>query len=184
MSSFSIKPGSADALSRGGASGSSALMRSLGANVASTSAKNATSNATASFAQELRDASAVTRTAGAVEGGGRSPASAKTETGGCKKCEQAHKAAADLVSDIFVSPMLAEMRQFPFGRSFGNGGRGEEVFGEQLDQRIAGKVTAGGLGGLTQNIAAKILDRDRRPGVAETPAAGAANAAQGAAIAS
>lgn len=45
--------------------------------------------------------------------------------------------AGKLVSEMLLKPMLAELRQFPFGKSFSSGGRGEEVFGEMLDERLA-----------------------------------------------
>jgi hypothetical protein len=64
-------------------------------------------------------------------------------------------AAATLVSSLFFAPLLAEMRKLPFGRTLGNGGRGEEVFGEQLDLRIADAVASAESGGLT----AQLMDR-------------------------
>jgi len=52
------------------------------------------------------------------------------------------QAAAQLLSELFYKPMLAEMRSFPFGRSLGCGGFTEDTFGQQLDQRIADTVAA------------------------------------------
>jgi hypothetical protein len=50
------------------------------------------------------------------------------------------RTSAQVVSQLFFAPLLAEMRRLPFGRSIGGGGRGEEVFGEQLDLVLADKV--------------------------------------------
>lgn len=58
-----------------------------------------------------------------------------------------------LVSQVFFGPLLAEMRKLPFGRGIGGGGRGEEVFGEQLDQRLADAVASRGGGGLVDAVA-------------------------------
>ncbi|MEW6250006.1 MAG: hypothetical protein AB1716_05120 [Planctomycetota bacterium] len=50
--------------------------------------------------------------------------------------------AQQLGSELFFKPLLAEMRKFPLGRAFADGGRTEAVFGEQLDQRLADSVAA------------------------------------------
>lgn len=60
--------------------------------------------------------------------------------------------ASQLVSQLFFQPMLAEMRKLPFGGEIGQGGRGEEVFGEQLDQRVADAVADTTAGSLKQTI--------------------------------
>lgn len=49
-------------------------------------------------------------------------------------------AAAQLVSELFFTPLLAEMRKFPFGRELATGGQTESAFGQKLDQRIADTV--------------------------------------------
>lgn len=67
-------------------------------------------------------------------------------------------AATLLVSQLFFAPLLAEARELPFGGSIGDGGRGEEVFGEQLDQRLADLI-AGSAPGLTSQIEAKLAGR-------------------------
>lgn len=64
-------------------------------------------------------------------------------------------AATLLVSQLFISPLLAKARELPFGGEVGNGGRGEEVFGEQLDQRLADLIAAN-LPGLTSQIESKL----------------------------
>ena len=50
------------------------------------------------------------------------------------------RAAAQVVSQLFFAPLLAEMRKLPFGHKFATGGRTEEIFGEQLDLHIADAV--------------------------------------------
>jgi Rod binding domain-containing protein len=72
------------------------------------------------------------------------------------RTEEARETARQLVAALFYEPMLAEMRQFPFGEKFSSGGRGEEVFGEQLDQLTAAAVSSSQHGGLIDLIAADI----------------------------
>lgn len=76
------------------------------------------------------------------------------------------EAAALLTSELFFAPLLAEMRKLPFGKEIGHGGRGEEVFGEQLDTRIA-DVIARGDQGLTAQLAERLA---RGPRAAAAPA--------------
>jgi len=68
---------------------------------------------------------------------------------------QVREAAAELTSQLFFAPLLAEMRKLPFGRELGTGGRGEQVFGEQLDLRIADAVARRDRG-LTSQIADRL----------------------------
>lgn len=83
----------------------------------------------------------------------------------------ARQAAEQLVSQLFFAPMLAEMRQLPFGKDFGNGGRGEEVFGEQLDQRLADRAAASDSSGLVAHLARKLQSRGRTSNHSSTGAA-------------
>lgn len=64
--------------------------------------------------------------------------------------------ATGLASNLFFAPMLEEMRRLPFGGAVGGGGREEQVFGPQLDQRIADSVAGANAGGLTYWIQQKI----------------------------
>lgn len=73
----------------------------------------------------------------------------------------ARQAAAQLVSQLFFAPLLAEMRKLPLGRRFGHGGRMESAFGEQLDLRIADAVAASDAGGLTTQLAARLQPRGK-----------------------
>lgn len=76
-------------------------------------------------------------------------------------------AAAQMVSELFFKPLLAEMRDFPFGEQFGSGGRGEAVFGEQLDQYIADAVAAADRDGLVAQLTRRLQNVS---GPADTPA--------------
>ena len=75
------------------------------------------------------------------------------------------EAADQLVSTAFVLPLLEQARQDPFKSDLFHGGRGEEVFGQQLDVIYADRITASSKFGLAEAIA-------RQFGVA--PAASAA----------
>lgn len=66
--------------------------------------------------------------------------------------------ASQLVSEMAFKPMLAEMRKFPLGNDMFSGGRGEEVFGERLDERLA-DIVAGQSNGLTRDIADRLKPR-------------------------
>ena len=69
------------------------------------------------------------------------------------------QAAAQIVSQLFFAPLLAEMRKLPFGHKFASGGRTEEIFGEQLDLRIADSVAAN-CGGLTRQLIERLQRND------------------------
>ena len=71
----------------------------------------------------------------------------------------ARQAATLMVSQLFFAPLLAEARKSPFGGAVGDGGRGEEVFGEQLDLRIADTVAAGLRGGLADQLESRLAQR-------------------------
>ncbi|MGD8453438.1 MAG: hypothetical protein PVJ57_16620 [Phycisphaerae bacterium] len=63
------------------------------------------------------------------------------------------RTAAQMVSELFFKPLLAEMRASPFGGEIGGGGRGEEVFGERLDELLADAAANADQGGLVTQIA-------------------------------
>jgi hypothetical protein len=103
---------------------------------------------------------------------------------------QLRQAAVQLTAQLFFAPLLAEARKNDMGEKFGSGGRTEEVFGEQLDLRIADAVAARNPGGLVGKIAKKLAARleakleaklaasglgsataATEPGAAQTPAA-------------
>lgn len=60
--------------------------------------------------------------------------------------------AVQMLSETFFAPMLAEMRQFPFGENLASGGQTESIFGEQLDRRIADQVAASNPGLVQQMV--------------------------------
>lgn len=71
---------------------------------------------------------------------------------------QIRQAAVQMASTLFFQPLLQEMRKAGAGAGIAHGGRGEDVFGEQLDLRIADSVAGSNPGGITALIAEK-LDR-------------------------
>jgi len=76
----------------------------------------------------------------------------------------ARQTASKTVAQLFFAPLLAEMRKLPFGREFATGGRTEEIFGEQLDLRIADSVAEAEYSGLTRELAEKLrAGRDSTP---------------------
>ncbi len=50
--------------------------------------------------------------------------------------------AAQMVSELFLTPLMTEMREFPFGRELATGGLTESAFGQQFDQRVGDMVAA------------------------------------------
>jgi hypothetical protein len=84
---------------------------------------------------------------------------------------QAERAAADLLSQLFFVPLLAEMRAFSIGGRFANGGRAEAVFGEQLDLRVADSVARSDPGGMVSQLAARLRPAasDSERGAASSP---------------
>jgi hypothetical protein len=86
--------------------------------------------------------------------------------------------ATQLVSQLFFQPLLAEMRKLPFGGPGADGGRGEEVFGEQLDLRVADAV-AGASGGSLKRTIMRAIRKERSEVAGEAvppPPAGQARA--------
>lgn len=69
---------------------------------------------------------------------------------------QTRHAAVQLVSQVFFAPMLQEMRELPFGKEIGHGGRMEEAFGQQFDQRVADSVAREGVRPLVDKIEQKL----------------------------
>lgn len=76
--------------------------------------------------------------------------------GGPGRSSPARESGAQLASILFYEPALAELRKSPFGEKFGSGGRGEEVFGEQLDKQLALAVARRDQGGLARMIGRKL----------------------------
>lgn len=69
------------------------------------------------------------------------------------RSDQDLRAAADqLVSTAFIRPLLAQARQDPFKSDLFHGGRGEEIFGEQLDGILADRITSAAGFSLTEAV--------------------------------
>lgn len=58
-------------------------------------------------------------------------------------------AAAQVASQLFFAPLLAEARQNSFGGPLADGGRVESAFGERLDLHISDIIARRDAGGLT-----------------------------------
>lgn len=93
-----------------------------------------------------------TGTSSALQSLNSTAATRQASAAGGGKNKVIKETAAQLVSTLFFQPLLAEMRKLPFGKDIGSGGRGEEVFGEQLDSRAADAVSAASPNSLTQQI--------------------------------
>lgn len=50
------------------------------------------------------------------------------------------QAVQEVVGEMFYAPMLQMARQSPFKSRLGHGGRGEDIFGAQLDMELAKRV--------------------------------------------
>lgn len=72
--------------------------------------------------------------------------------------ESTHGAAVGLASELFFKPLLAELREAQKELPFGGGGRGEEVFGERLDEQLADRIAASDPGGIVRKLG-KLLKR-------------------------
>ena len=69
------------------------------------------------------------------------------------------QAVEEVVGSVFYTPMLKMARDNPLKGKYGHGGRGEEVFGAQLDMELARRASHRANGGLTEAL----LDRfDRK----------------------
>ncbi len=81
--------------------------------------------------------------------------------------------AAQMVSELFVVPLLEQARQLPFGKTFMDGGRTEAIFGQQLNTRIGDMVAQSGCRSLTAELASKMAPKTK---AAQTPAPAATQA--------
>ena len=73
------------------------------------------------------------------------------------------EAAAELVSAAFIRPMLAEARRDPFKSDLFHGGRGEEIFGQQLDGILADRITTAANFPLTDAIVQHFVPQSTAP---------------------
>lgn len=58
-----------------------------------------------------------------------------------RKQKEARESADQLIASAFILPVLEEVRNSPFKTEMFSGGRGEEVFGQQLDVIFAERIT-------------------------------------------
>lgn len=65
----------------------------------------------------------------------------------------------ELVASAFVLPLLEQVRDDPFKSDLFHGGRGEEIFGQQLDVIMAERITASSNFG----VGAALVERFRPP---------------------
>lgn len=134
--------------------------RAAGAETTASPASPPASRLASPFAQELARAQA---------GGTPSGFGGQAEDG--TALSKNRSAAEQLVSQLFFVPLLAEMRALPFGREFGHGGRGEEVFAEQLDLRIADAAAKGDRSGLVDQVERQLAGSRARARSAAPPVA-------------
>ena len=127
-----------------------------------------------------RDVDALARRAGSVgataplPGGTFSDALSRQQpaagTAGGGQRPSLHDAADQLVATAFILPLLEQARQDPFKSDLFHGGRGEEVFGQQLDVIFADRITASANFGISDAI-----DKQFRQASPPLPAAAAAS---------
>ena len=76
-----------------------------------------------------------------VEGGAAATMRASAVEGRVERDEhRLEEVAGEVVGQIFFAPLLAQMRSSGLKGEFGHGGRGEEVFGAQLDSLLASEI--------------------------------------------
>jgi len=70
--------------------------------------------------------------------------------------DRARTAASQLVATALVQPILAELRSSPFKSDLFHGGRGEEVFRQQLDTVLAERIASSPGFGAVETVAAQL----------------------------
>lgn len=80
-------------------------------------------------------------TSGAIRGGGQDFAAMIESAQSAPGRDEVREAADQLVSTAFILPLLEQVRSDPFKSDLFHGGRGEEVFGQQLDVIFADNIT-------------------------------------------
>lgn len=79
-------------------------------------------------------------TPGAARAGGKDFA-AMIESSRAPANDEAREAADQLVATAFILPLLEQARNDPFKSEMFHGGRGEQIFGQQLDVIFADAIT-------------------------------------------
>lgn len=62
------------------------------------------------------------------------------------------QAVNEVVGSVFYGPMLKMARENPLKGEFGHGGRGEDIFGAQLDMELARRASHRADGGLAETL--------------------------------
>jgi len=75
---------------------------------------------------------------------------ANTDLG--KRQRMLRQAVSELVGATFYGPLMKMARNNPFKGKIGHGGRGEEMFGAQLDMELARRASLKERGGLAETI--------------------------------
>ncbi|MFH1747506.1 MAG: hypothetical protein ABIG44_10730 [Planctomycetota bacterium] len=79
------------------------------------------------------------------------------------------EACAQMVSELFFKPMLAQMREFPIGTRFASGGHGEKIFAQYLDEQIADTVAAADSSGLVTRLTRELQGQDETTSAPTAP---------------
>ena len=74
--------------------------------------------------------------------------------------KKAHEAAAGLVSEALILPILKQVRQSPFNKDGPfSPGNGEKAFGPEFDMQIADRIAHSPRMGITNALAKKLIKR-------------------------
>ena len=74
--------------------------------------------------------------------------------------KQAHEAAAGLVSEALILPILKQVRQSPFNKDGPfSPGNGEKTFGPEFDMQLADRIAHSPRMGITNALAKKLIKR-------------------------
>ena len=84
----------------------------------------------------------------AIQASSSSPATATAD----EQRKRLQQAAGEVVGSVFFAPMLKMAREDPLKGKYGHGGRGEEIFGAQLDMELAQRASHRLNGGLTDAL--------------------------------
>ncbi|MFI4859130.1 MAG: hypothetical protein ACIAXF_00470 [Phycisphaerales bacterium JB063] len=60
-----------------------------------------------------------------------------------KKSQEVRGAAEQLVATTFIMPLFSQLRSDPMGSDMFDGGRGEAIFQQQLDQILSDRISTG-----------------------------------------
>ncbi len=81
---------------------------------------------------------------------------AVTTAGPQQRKAMLRQAVDEVVGATFYAPMLKMARDNPFKGKLGHGGRGEEIFGAQLDMELARRASHGSNNTLSEAIARRL----------------------------